>query len=425
MRQRNRLLLLILVLLIGCRGVLEVRFEQEPPPSAPLLGKVAYIAGGDVWVVDLDTDQHTRLTRDGRNSQPRWSADGQWIAYFKGDQLWALEVSTGKEQPITETPVYEFAWSPVENRLAYLSAASGLVVWQANQQQTLTLVKSDISITLAQFAWDYTGRWLVYEVQGVEESSLRKISLDGESSTLYATQDLMQIPHLAGWSVDNRWLLIWIGPVSAQAEADGLPLCLVPAGGGAPRCLNQKMLLNSDWLSWSPDGQLAFIAGEGRETWVHKGLALMDPASSAIHWLIDHTEQSPIQPAFSPDGKRLAYSAGPPTPAEAAYARRDVALAQRRIWVIEVSSGQRRRLTHEDRFRDECPSWSSDGNYILFARLGEEGASLWLMRSDGRNLRQVVPELTPKPDPTGEYGYVNWQVLWDWWQPQEIQRIAP
>lgn len=424
MKPRNRLLLLSLVLLLGCRGVLEVRFEQEPPPSAPVLGKVAYLAGGDVWVVDLDTDRQTRLTRDGRNSQPRWSADGRWIAYQKGEQLWVVEVSSGKAALVSERPVKEFAWSPVENQLAYLSTAEGLVIWQTDRQDTQILVASEAGITLRHIVWEATGKWLAYETEQ-QEWRLHRVSLDGESFTVYTTDDPAHSPFLAGWSTDAQWLLAWVGPASVLVRDDGLPLCLIPATGGAPRCLGQKMLLHSDWLSWSPDGQLAFIAGGGRETWVNKGLALMDPASSAIHWLVDHTEQSPIQPAFSPDGKRLAYSAGPPTPAEAAYARRDIALAQRRIWVMEVSSGQRRRLTNEDRFRDECPSWSSDGSYILFARLGEEGASLWLMGSDGSNLRQVVSELTPKPEPTGEYGYVNWQVLWDWWQPQELPRIAP
>ncbi|MCX7681119.1 MAG: DPP IV N-terminal domain-containing protein [Anaerolineae bacterium] len=425
MNRRNWLVLLSLLWLIGCRGVLEVRFEREPSPSAPSLGKVAYIAGGDVWVMDLDTNQQVRLTRDGRNSRPRWSADGRWIAYQKGDQLWVVEVSTGKEWPVSDKPVEEFAWSPIENRLAYLSAASGLVIWRIDQQSPLTLVENERTFTLTHFAWDPTGKWLAYEAEH-GGWSLHKVSLDRASLTLYTAMDMASIPRLAGWSVDGRWLLAWIGPASAMAEADGLPLCLIPATGGAPRCLEQKMLLYADWLSQSPSGQLALIAGGGRETWVNKRLAVVDPDSLAVHWLVDNVEQAPIQPAFSPNGKYLVYSAGPMTPAEAAYARRDVALAQRRIWVIEIPSGQRRQLTNDDRFRDECPLWSSDGGHILFVRLGEAGASLWLMESNGNNLRQVVSELTPKPDPTGEYGYVNWRALWDWWQPpQEIQRIAP
>jgi Tol biopolymer transport system component len=423
MKRSNRLLLLSLLWLTGCRGVLEVRFERELPPSAAVLGKVAYIAGGDVWVVDLDTAQETRLTGDGRNSRPRWSADGRWLAYQKGDQLWAIEVGAGKENPISDTPVDEFAWSPVENRLAHLSASGGLAIWRADQQSTQTLVESKGGSTLVHFAWDPTGNWLAYETEGAEWS-LSQVSLDGESLPLYARSNMTQIPHLTGWSADAHWLLAWTGPASALAEADGLPLCLIPAMGGTPRCLEQKMLLHADWLSWSPSGQLAFVVGGGRETWVNKGLAVMDPVSLVVQRLVDHTEQAPIQPAFSPDGEHLVYSAGPPTPVEMAYARRDAALAQRRIWVMEVSSGRRRRLTNDDRFRDECPSWSSDGEDILFVRFGEERASLWLMGSDGSNLRQVVAELTPRPDPMAEYGYVDWQALWDWWRPPQ-GKVAP
>lgn len=423
MRRGNRLLLVSLIGLIGCRGVLEVRFEQEPTPSAPFLGRVAFIAGGDVWVVDLDTDQQTRLTRDGRNSHPHWSADGRWIAYQKGDQLWAVEVSTGKKLLISETPVSAFAWSPAGNRLAYLSAAEGLVIWDADRENRRVLVESGTATTLMRFAWDVTGKWIAYEASG-REWGLHKVSLDGNFLTLYATTDTTRVPRLAGWTPDGLWLLAWIGPVSAPAESDGLPLCLIPATGGMPHCLEQRMLLYSEWLSWSPRGHLAFVAGAGRETWVNKGLAVINLTSLAIHWLVVPTDQAPIQPAFSPDGTQIAYSAGPTTPVEAAYARRDVALAQRRIWVMEISSGQKRRLTNDDRFRDERPLWSSEGGYILFARLNEERASLWLMKADGSNLRQVVSELTPKPDPTGEYGYINWQVLWDWWRPQEIRKIV-
>lgn len=244
-------------------------------PPAPLLGKVAYIAGGDVWVVDLDTDQHTRLTRDGRNRRPRRSADGRWIAYQKDDRLWIVEVGTGKEWPVSETPVSEFAWSPGENRLAYLSAAGGLVIWET-EQSTQTLVESKGGFTLVRFAWDPTDRWLAYESAGAEWG-LHKVSLDRASFILYKTSDLSQAPRLANWSVDSGWLVIWMGPASASAWADGLPLCLIPAGGGAPRCLEQKILLHPDWLSWSPDGRLALIAGGGERNLGQQGAGAGGP----------------------------------------------------------------------------------------------------------------------------------------------------
>jgi len=425
MKRRQWLLLLSVLWLVSCRGVLEVRFEREPPPSAPFLGKVAYIAGGDVWVVDLDTDRKIRLTRDGRNIRPKWSADGHWIAYLKGESLWAVEVETGKEWPISETPIGDFAWSPVENRLAFLSAARGLVVWEANRHSLQPLVQSDDRVTLGRFIWAPGGQWLAYETRG-DEWGVHRISLDGMSATLYTAMNIASIPYLADWSADGQWLMLWLGPASATARADGLPLCFISMADEGLTCLKEKVLLYADWLSQSSEGQLAVILGEGRETWVNKSLGIVELPLMTVHRVVDSVEQSPIQPAFSPDGRYIAYSAGPATPIEAAYARRDLALAQRHIWVVDPASGQKRQLTFDDRYRDERPLYSPSGTHILFARLGEEGASLWLMASDGSHLRQVVSELTPKPDPLGEYGYVDWQALWESWQPsQTAQRIAP
>lgn len=66
----------------ACRAEREGQVLDLTPKAVALLeylalplGKVAYIAGGDVWMKGLKTSRQARLTRDGRNSHPRWSAD--------------------------------------------------------------------------------------------------------------------------------------------------------------------------------------------------------------------------------------------------------------------------------------------------------------------------------------------------------------
>jgi dipeptidyl aminopeptidase/acylaminoacyl peptidase len=418
---RYKLFLVVSLLwLAGCLGVLDVQIEREPAAPAPALGKVATIAGGDVWLVDLDSSQQLRLTRDGRNSHPLWSADGQWLAYRKQDTLWVNRVATGEELQVSRSSVDSFTWSPQENRLAYLSAAAGLSVWDHNDRSSRTLLAADTALTLASLAWHPNGQRLAYQTGGITWG-LNQIALDGTSPLVqYTAPNAQMLPHLAGWSPDGRQLLAWLGPGSALYQADGLPLCVLPVVGGEPRCLaDERVLLWPDFVAWSPvTNQLAFIAGAGRETWVNKGLAIVaDAGTFETRWLVAADEQAPLQPDWSPQGERLVYSAGPATPAQVAYAQRDGALAQRRIWTVEVASGLRRQLTDDNRFRDERPLWSADGQHILFARLSETEASLWLMTADGRSLEQVVPELTPRPDPVGEYGYIEWPALWDWWRP--------
>ncbi len=410
-------------MVIGCRGVLEVRWEREPLSPVPSLGKVAYIAGGDVHVMDLDTHERTRLTYDGRNCCPRWSPDGQWIAYLKGESLWGVEVRTQKERLIDGGPIREFAWSPVENRLAFSTVGGWLAVWEPLRQDIQVLTRSGITLTIGRWAWKPDGKEMAYDFEAYKfermERGLVRISLKGVITPVYATSDELRLPRLAGWSPDGRWLLAWVGPPSSTAEEDGMPLCWIPAERGPLRCLEQKVLLYPDWLAWSPKGLLALIVGEGRETWVNKGLALVEPETLSLQWLISPTEQAPIQPVFSPDGGSIAYSAGPPTSLAAAYAQRESALAQRRIWLLSPGTGQRRMLTQDDRFRDERPLYDATGTYILFARwdVRSNRASLWLMRADGGAMRQVVSELTPLPDPLSNYGHMDWSTLWAWWRP--------
>lgn len=414
---KKALLLLGVLCLSACRGVLEVHVEQERASPPPPLGKVAYVAGGDVWALDLDSEQRTRLTRDGRNSYPAWSADGRWIAYSKDDILWAFDTSQGKERAISETSTAQFAWSPAGERLAYLSPAGVLDLWDASEQRSQILVPADPAATLIRFAWNRDGNGLVYEAQGVWSSRLGEVSLHGTSSTLYESANSQRAPHLADWSPDGRWLLFWAGPLSSEAEMDGLPFCLL-AAGGAPRCLQEKVLLHADGFSWSPENRLAFAAGGGRETWVNKGLAWVDPRDTplTLNWLVKPEEQAVSYPAWSPDGRRVAYSAGPPVAAAQAYERRDAALAARGIWTVDVAGGKKTQLTHDEGYRDERPLWSNDGGHLLFARLGQGGASLWLMEPDGGAMKRVVDELTPLPDATGEYGYIDWSSWYDWWR---------
>lgn len=48
----------------------------QPPSSA-----IAYLDGGNLWLLDLATGQSRQLTDDGQSSDPVWSPDGQWLAF--------------------------------------------------------------------------------------------------------------------------------------------------------------------------------------------------------------------------------------------------------------------------------------------------------------------------------------------------------
>ena len=87
-----------------------------------------------------------------------------------------------------------------------------------------------------------------------------------------------------------------------------------------------------------------------------------------------------------------------------------------------------RQLTGNPLYRDEEPMWSSDGTHILFGRVTPHcHRSLWLMRADGTQLRQITGTLPIYDGPVGAswrneescwgyYGHLDWHDAFDWRQ---------
>ncbi|MFU8773725.1 MAG: TolB family protein, partial [Anaerolineales bacterium] len=271
--------------------------------------------------------------------------------------------------------------------------------------------------SIENFVWDDRGETLVFNKGIIENGlyvvSLEKINLEqNDTSTLYKTSNMREIPLIGEVSPGGQWLAFWRWDTDIIFfEKEGLPLCMISVSSGQAHCTASKAIPSREFLDWSLEGQLAYFT-------IEQNLVVADPQAYSEQSLVDLTQQSPIYPAWAPDGEHIAYSANSTGAEKTSDAQNqgDVCI-QRRIWVIEVGSKRLHQLTNDDRFCDELPFWSVDGKHILFARQDKENASLWLMRSNGEGITQIVSELTPKPEPLGEYGYIDWQAWWDWWRP--------
>lgn len=56
-------------------------------------GQIAYVDDGDIWLLDLATNQTQQVTRDGFSSDPAWSPDGQRLAFTRGQSDTTQSVS--------------------------------------------------------------------------------------------------------------------------------------------------------------------------------------------------------------------------------------------------------------------------------------------------------------------------------------------
>lgn len=90
---------------------------------------------------------------------------------------------------------------------------------------------------------------------------------------------------------------------------------------------------------------------------------------------------------WSPDGRYLLLSAGPPRDKD--------------IFRYEVESGIMTRFTYGG--NNNAATYSPDGNYIVFNSLrNNDQADLYIMRADGTDLKQITDH--PEPD---------WQAQWE------------
>jgi hypothetical protein len=147
--------------------------------------------------------------------------------------------------------------------------------------------------------------------------------------------------------------------------------------------------------SFSPDGsKLAFtrvewapLGPEGRVQ-SRTSIALLDLASLDVEILQQRAEN----PAFSPDGRRIAFVSDRDQNGELSYG--DAVQYANELYVMDADGSNARRLTYTRDLTERAPSWSPDGRLIAFQR-GQrtgnaEGGVVLVIRSDGSCTRRVA-----------------------------------
>jgi TolB protein len=95
-----------------------------------------------------------------------------------------------------------------------------------------------------------------------------------------------------------------------------------------------------------------------------------------------------VQPAYSPDGKQLAFVSSRSSVSSLRYEGYDLPLMGGDIWVMPALGGNARRVAREGNF----PSWSPDGSAILYISGPAYQQKIYRITANGGEPAEIVPK---------------------------------
>jgi Tol biopolymer transport system component len=131
---------------------------------------------------------------------------------------------------------------------------------------------------------------------------------------------------------------------------------------------------------WSPDGsKIVFSLGHGDGP-LFCSVALVNAGGTGLTDLSTGQTGCEGDPAFTPDGQRIVFD------------HFDDKADTENIWTMDLTGGDRRRLTNRKDSGTMDPNVSPNGRWITFVRGRSETAkALFRMRSDGSDVRRLTP----------------------------------
>jgi Tol biopolymer transport system component len=349
------------------------RYDDREPQYSPDGTRIAFSSdrGGsyDIWVLDLRTGRLSRWTRSpDEEYQPTWSPDGREIAFVdarrveeeghKLGQLYTLDArrieatdAAGDRRTVlteAEGTISSPSWSPDGRRIAYTLS-------QGNESD---LMVSGRKLTSGEDVFPFPAQWLspstlVYTSDG----QIRRRDLAGGG--------LESIPFQAGLSFDrpsyrfkrhdfdSRRRRPVKGIVSPALSPDGGRVAFEALNdlwlmrvGGRPRRLTHDTYLEAD-PAWSPDGRSLAYSSDRAGT---EDLYVLDLRTRARRRLTS-LPGAEVAAAWSPDGRRIAFQ------------DQDGA-----THVVDVASGSIRQVLGAV-WEPGPPTWGPGGNTLALAAL--------------------------------------------------------
>ncbi len=273
-----------------------------------------------VWMVSWDGTQQLRMTQAADSvSSPLWSPDGRYLAYLgkpadsEHTQVMLLDRRGGEPRALTraDDDVESFAWSPDGTRLVLM------MVTDSDEPRPDDAPKADdspkgagaakkprpIVIDDLFFKEDVTG----YISRGQKQ---QLFLFDIRSSKFeLLSNDPRANDFAPAWSPDSKQIAFARTRERGEDHDGRMDVEVVEARAGAvPRTLVRPYAPNFQQLKWSPDGKLvAYLQGREPKYYIylHDELATVPAAGGAPRALTEKLDRWIMDYDFAPDSQSV------------------------------------------------------------------------------------------------------------------------
>jgi Tol biopolymer transport system component len=388
--------------------------------------RLAVVASGDLWVVNLSTGERRRMTQtEAPESFPSWTPDGKKVAFTRGKDTLAVDPGSNEETMLRPNTT-SLCFSP-GNRIAFVRNRA---LWVANsdgrEEKKLVAEDSipDVDILEPHFSPDALQiAFIKTQLSLRGEVWLADVST-GMSRPLVADR-LAENPTGVGWINDGQDVAYLTNRAGAYS------MWYVDLAHSTINPLTQPLMT-------VPLARIGFGVSKDRlvmpRHFVASRIALSDGTTVAS------TQKLQYQPASSPDGRLIAYTLAEENKSEIWTAGADGANPTFRtlgreprfsangfeivythtdlsgnddVWKLDIRNGTAGRVTDADEI-DTSPDWSPDGHAIAFASSRGGAVSVWTAQaSGGKRLRINDGGYAPRYSPDSKsILFWNRQALW-------------